>query len=181
MHHAHTIASPHVHQVIARPPQPKPDPSSPPRPLHRLARVRCQEQITQRTVARRLGIALTDVRRQESSTTDIPLSVLYQWQGVLDVPVTELLVEPGDALSQPIKQRAQLVRLMKTARTISERCRKGTVSRMAETLIGQLLDLMPELQEIGPWHAIGRRRTRLELGRAAERTLPDELFLPPNE
>ncbi len=181
MHHAHAIGSPPVHRVMTVLPHLRPEPPSPPRALHRLARVRCQERITQRTVARRLGLNLTDVRRQESSTTDLPLSVLYQWQGVLDVPITELLIEPGDALSQPIKQRAQLVRLMKTARTIAERCRKGTVSRLAETLIGQLLDLMPELQEVGPWHAIGRRRTRHELGRIAERSLPDDLFLQSSE
>ena len=46
--------------------------------------------------------------------------MLYEWQKILEVPIVELLVESEDVLSKPLLQRAQLVRLMKTALAILE-------------------------------------------------------------
>ena len=72
---------------------------APPRhSLHRLAVVRRQEGVSCRTVARHMGISITEVKSQEIATTDLPLSVLYQWREILDVPLTDLLVEPDDSL-----------------------------------------------------------------------------------
>ncbi len=48
---------------------------------------------------------------------------------------------------------------------------------MAQTLIDQLLEIMPELAGVGPWHAVGQRRRLDELGMAAERRLSDDVFL----
>ena len=63
------------------------------RPLHRVGAVRRLQGVTRRTVARRLNVDVTQVKLQEQETTDLPLSTLYEWQEVLDVPVAELLVE----------------------------------------------------------------------------------------
>jgi transcriptional regulator with XRE-family HTH domain len=146
------------------------------RPLHYLESVRRRERISQRTVSRRLGIDMATVREQERESADIPLSVLYQWQSVLDVPLIELLVEPDDSLSPPIAKRAHLLRLMKTVLSILERSNEMPVKRMAETMINQLAEIMPELREVNAWHVYGPRSSRNEYGRAAEHTLPDSMF-----
>ncbi len=146
-------------------------------PLQRLAAVRQQQGISRRTVARRLNTDIATVRQQESETADITLSQLYKWQQVLDVPVGELLVEADDSLSAPVQRRAQLIRLMKSALTIRESTRQETIRRMAQTLIDQLLEIMPELAGVGAWHAVGQRRRLDELGIAAERRLSEDVFL----
>jgi transcriptional regulator with XRE-family HTH domain len=146
-------------------------------PLHRLAAVRQQQGISRRTVARRLNIDLTTVRAQEAETTDLSLSQLYEWQKVLEVPLGELLIEADDSLSPPVLLRSQLVRLMKSALAIQENAKQETIHRMVQTLIDQLLAIMPELAGVGPWHAVGQRRRLDELGVAAERRLSDDVFL----
>jgi hypothetical protein len=40
----------------------------------------------------------------------------------------------------------------------------------------QLVELMPELAEVAAWHSVGQRRSPNELGRTAERVLPDSFF-----
>jgi hypothetical protein len=40
----------------------------------------------------------------------------------------------------------------------------------------QLVELMPELKDVAAWHSIGQRRSPDELGRTAERVLPDTFF-----
>lgn len=146
------------------------------RPLHRLHKVRRLQGISRRTVARRLKTDVSQVKSQENETADILLSTLYQWQDVLEVPIEELLVEAGDELSPPVMKRAQMVRLMKTALAILKRTQQSTIQRMAQTLVDQLTELMPELEGIGAWHAVGKRRTQDELGQAAHRQLcPDAL------
>ena len=144
------------------------------RPLHRLGQVRRLQGVSRRTIARRLGTDTTNIKAQEAETTDIPLSALYRWQEVLQVPIEELLVEAGDDLSPPILKRAQLVRLMKTVAAILQRTQQAGVRRMAQTLVDQLIELMPELREIGPWHAVGQRRTQDELGQVVHRRLSAE-------
>jgi transcriptional regulator with XRE-family HTH domain len=147
------------------------------RPLHRLALIRQQQGISRRTVARRLNIDLSEVREQESDSTDITLSQLYAWQQALDVPLSELLLEADDSLSPAIMQRAQLVRLMKSALAIQENAKQESIRRMIQSLIDQLLEIMPELAGVGPWHAVGQRRRLDELGVAAERRMSDDVFL----
>ncbi len=143
--------------------------------LHHLGKVRRREGISRRAIAHRLGVAVAAVEHQECGSTDITLSVLYAWQKVLDVPLVELLAEPNDSLSTPSARRAQLVRLMKTALSIAEQAEQKPIRRMAQTLINQLMEIMPELRGVNPWHQVGRRRS--EYGRAAEQSLPDEMFL----
>ena len=148
----------------------------PRRSLHRLAAVRRQEEVSCRTVARRMHISITEVKSQEIPTTDLPLSVLHQWREILDVPLAELLVEPEDSLSAPVLLRAQFVRLMKTVTAIRHRSKQASIRQLAQLMADQLTEIMPELAEVTPWHAAGKRRRRDEYGRIVEFTLSDEMF-----
>ncbi len=132
--------------------------------------------VSRRTVARGLGISIAEVKLQERKTTDLPLSTLHRWQKVLNVPLVELLVEPDDSLSLPLMKRARLVQLMKTVMSIMEQAKQTSVERFAQTMIGQLIEIMPELREVSSWPVVGQRRRRNEYGRAAERSLPEEVF-----
>jgi transcriptional regulator with XRE-family HTH domain len=144
--------------------------------LHRLAAARRLQRISRQALARRLDVDEAEIRRQEESP-DLPLDTLYAWHKALDVPVAELLVESQDSLSQPLLQRAQLVRLMKTAMALLEQADGKPDRKGARSLVAQLVKIMPELQLVGAWHAIGTRRSRKELGVAALRMLPEDLFL----
>jgi transcriptional regulator with XRE-family HTH domain len=146
------------------------------RVLHRLAAVRRLQGVSRRTIARRMNVDVVEIRRQEESN-DLPLGILYQWHKALEVPISELLVESEDSLSQPLLQRAQLVRLMKTALALLEQADCEPTRLMAQTIVDQLVAVMPELQGISAWHAVGKRRRLDELGIAAMRTLSDDVFL----
>jgi transcriptional regulator with XRE-family HTH domain len=139
------------------------------RPLHQLGLVRRREGLSRRTMARRLNVDIGRVKLQEKEDTDMWLSTLYEWQRALDVPVSELLVDCDDPLSAPVLKRAQMLRLMKTAKAMLERAHQPSIRRLAQMLVEQLLEIMPELEDVNPWHIVGQRRTQAELGQAAER------------
>ncbi|MEX0689620.1 MAG: helix-turn-helix transcriptional regulator [Pirellulales bacterium] len=149
-------------------------------PLHRIADVRRQQGVTLRNVARRLGVSLPLVRRQEQPDCDLRLSDLLRWQQVLEVPVAELLVEGEGQLSGPVLERSRMVKLMKTAAAIRERSREPAIVRMVEMLVDQVLEIMPELADVTPWHSVGQRRTGEELGRAARTVVSEELLRQSN-
>jgi hypothetical protein len=134
--------------------------------------------MTLRTAARHLGANIRDTRQQEEETTDLRLSDLYRWQAALEVPLAELLVDPDAPLSQPVRERAQMVRVMKTAAALLELATTAQTRRLAQNLVDQLVKLMPELKGVGPWHSVGQRRSLDEYGRITERRLPDDLFSP---
>ncbi len=135
-------------------------------PLHRLSEVRRREGITRHTVASRLGISEREVQRQEHPCSDMLLSELHRWRKVLQVPTTELLFEPDDELSASIQLRAQLLRMMKTVRSIEERARQASVRRLAGTLVDQIAEIMPELRDTKAWPAVGQQRSQKEPGQA---------------
>lgn len=149
------------------------------RALHRIAEVRQRQGVTLRNVARRLGMPLPVVRRQESGDADLRLSDLHRWQQVLDVPIAELLVEGDGQLSGPVLERSRMVKLMKTAAAIRERTAGTAAGRLVEMLVSQILEIMPELADVTPWHTVGQRRTLDDLGRTARSTVSDELFRGP--
>jgi transcriptional regulator with XRE-family HTH domain len=146
------------------------------RPLHRLGSVRRQQGVSQRNIARRLNIDISLVRRQEEETTDLPLSVLYQWQKILEVPIAEMLVDSDAPLSPPVMERARMVKVMKTVAAIVEKAETASMKRMVQMLCNQLLEIMPELTDVAPWHTVGQRRTLEEYGRVVERQQPDDMF-----
>lgn len=149
----------------------------PPQQLHHIAEVRSQQGISLRSAARQLHIDVSEARAMQDESHDMWLSTLYRWQKVLAVPVAELLVEPEDALSTPVMKRARLVRLMKTAAAIREKAETAPLKRLVTMLIEQLIEIMPELEHVSAWHAVGQRRSLDEFGRIAEQTVPDDWYL----
>lgn len=143
-------------------------------PLHRIQEVRRLQGMSLRTAARQLGTDIRSIRAQEQATSDLKLSDLYRWQEALEVPVTELLVEDAEPLSRPVRQRAQMLKVMKTAKSLLESAPHGACRRFAENLVEQLLDVMPELKEVSAWHSVGQRRSLDELGRIGENPIADD-------
>jgi transcriptional regulator with XRE-family HTH domain len=155
---------------------PPPPLDSDSRPLHRIAEIRRQQGVSLRTVARRMNTTVQRVRHQEQAETDLSLAELYRWQQALEVPVSDLLVDLDAPLSAPVLQRSRLLKLMKTALAIKEAAEDESIGRMAQTLADQLIEIMPELRDVNPWHTVGQRRTLDELGRIALETVPDTVF-----
>ena len=151
------------------------------RPLQRLAEARRGEGLTRRRVARRLGITVEEVEKQEEPTADMLISDVYRWQKALGVPAVELLRDPDEQLSSPIRLRARLVRVMKTVRTIQDLARQSSVRRLAQTLFDQIVEMMPELKDSEGWPSVGRRRAQNELGQAFFRRLALEPLEDPEE
>jgi hypothetical protein len=52
---------------------------------------------------------------------------------------------------------------------VLERARQDTIRRMAQSMHEQLVEMMPELAEVVPWRADGKRRGRSEAAMAAQR------------
>jgi transcriptional regulator with XRE-family HTH domain len=150
--------------------------TKPKRCLHRIADARRRQGISVRSAARRMGTSMDQVRRQEDPYADLSLSDLYRWQEALEVPVADLLVESDAPLSEPVLTRARLLRVMKTVRAIKESSASTSTQRFTTMLEQQLVELMPELSEVAAWHSVGQRRSPNELGRTAERVLPDSFF-----
>jgi transcriptional regulator with XRE-family HTH domain len=144
--------------------------------MHRIRTVRLQQGVSLRSASRQTGTEVRKLRVQEDESSDLRLSDLHKWSKALDVPLSELLVEPDTPLSRPILERARMVRLMKTAAAIRDRCGSERIRRMAETLVDQLTEMMPELAEVGPWHNFGQRRSLSEYGRVAERPISDDFM-----
>ena len=100
----------------------------------------------------------------------LPCSLLAQQPVTVTGKVTS---ESGEPLSRPVAERAKMVRVMKTAASLLETAENTTTRRMAENLVAQLCDVMPELKEVSPWHTVGQRRSLEEMGRAAEQVIDD--------
>lgn len=160
----------------SRSPPPPPNRAASEGRLHRIASVREQQGVSLRAVSRQMGTEIRRLREQEDEAADLRLSDLYRWQEVLDVPVEELLVEPGTTLSQPIMERARLLRLMKTATSILESSRSPGIKRMAQVMVEQLVEMMPELESVSGWHTVGQRRRLDEYGQVVERCVSEDAF-----
>lgn len=146
------------------------------RPIQQVGEARRRQGLSIRCVAQRLGMTVGEVRAQEESEADMMLSELYRWQSVLDVPLEELLADPQDALSPRVLMRARMLRVMKTARALRAQARSESEHRLAKVLIGQLIEIMPELKEVAAWPTVGHRRTADEVGRIGERPIPDDFM-----
>jgi transcriptional regulator with XRE-family HTH domain len=147
-----------------------------PGPLHRIHEVREQQGVSLRSAARRMRKDMATVRHQEQPTTDLRLTELFEWQEALEVPVADLLEDPGAPLSRPVMERARMLRLMKTAMSLLEGADSDPIRRMAQMLVEQLVEIMPELEEVTAWHTVGQRRSMDEVGRIAECPIPDDFL-----
>jgi hypothetical protein len=85
----------------------------------------------------------------------------------LDVPVGNLLIDRDHELSNSVRDRAALVKIMKTVVAIQEIAASPRVARLTEMLREQLLAMMPELAEVGGWPNYGSRRPQDHVGRIA--------------
>jgi len=167
-----TIRSPSPTRSIPTPCGPKPTvsitPSTPPPtavraathdPRHAAAPDRRGAAAAGRDAAKRRPAArrLVAASGGRSRPTAISGSDLHRWQQVLDVPVAELLVEGEGQLSGPVLERSRMVKLMKTAAAIRERTSGTPVGKIVGMLIEQILEIMPELKDVTPWHTTGQR------------------------
>ena len=151
---------------------------TPNRRFQRVAEVRCEQGISLRSVSRQLGKTVSVVRAEEDEANDMPLSQLMQWQEILGVPLQDLLVDPSPTLSQPVMERARLVRVMKTAAAIQETTEPSSgPARLATMLVQQLVEIMPELENVSAWHSVGQRRSLDEYGIIVERRISDDLLM----
>lgn len=139
------------------------------KPLHRIEEVRKSQGISLNTVAKRFGVELSVAREMENPYRDISLEELYRWQKLLDVPLSELLLDPDDLPENPIRARGQLVRLMKTARSILENANDERLKILSQMLVDQLVEIMPELINITAWPSIGQSREFKDYGQAVYR------------
>ncbi|HUS38249.1 MAG: helix-turn-helix transcriptional regulator [Pirellulales bacterium] len=144
--------------------------------LHRIGVARQQQGISLRTVARRMQKTVAEVRDQELSSTDLNLSTVYNWCEALNLPVEELLVEPSEGFSTPILKRTQLINLMKMALTIGQAAKDDAIRRLAEAMVDQMVDLMPELGQIRSALGSTGMACRGRMGRIAENVIPDTFF-----
>jgi transcriptional regulator with XRE-family HTH domain len=150
------------------------------RPLHRLSEVRQQQGISLRSVARKFGRSVHEIRLEEDKYHDMKISDLIRWQQILDVPLVDLLEDPDASLSDPIYRRARLLRIMKSVKAIEESAQGTNVNRLAIMLINQLTNLMPELANVSPWHSVGQRRTQSDVGKIAEHPIHENFFTDPS-
>jgi len=145
--------------------------------LHRIATLRQNQSLSLAQCARRLGISLEEAEYQEQPTTDLPLSQLMAWKEILDVPFSELIGsddEEEDELENPIRNRALLLKVMKTAKQILQVARETRVRRIGSTLVEQLVELMPELADVSAWPDVGQSHENRLPGMAAfRRFAPD--------
>ncbi len=142
--------------------------------LHRIKQVRIAEDVSLRSVARRMNQETSILRDQEKEGTDLTLTELYRWQAALNVPVYELLIEPERALSEPIRTRASLIRLATTAKAILKTSTTRVTRCLAQDLLHQLVEMMPDLKNVLPglkyrrcWRELRARGQNL--GRTADR------------
>lgn len=133
--------------------------------LHRIREVREQQGISVRSMSKRLGMDAKRYRQLEDSQSDLTLSELHAVQKALEVPFADLL-EDHEALSRPVEERAKMVKAMKTAVALRECKTSPRVERMARMLCEQLVDLMPELEDVSGWPQFGARRGQSALGKA---------------
>ncbi len=144
--------------------------------LHRLREIRKQQDISIRSLSRRMNVTASEVRVQEDPQFDLRLSGLYRWQQALGVPAAELLVEPGNGLSEPIQLRARLLRMMKTIATILDQPQSDRTTHLIANLKNDILEVMPEVEDVDRWHGSSSDRSG-DIAAAVLRQIDDAFFL----
>ena len=116
--------------------------------------------------AKKMGISVEEAIRQMDPEYNLSLRQMFAWSEALDVPLPELL--PFDSrTSDPIRNRGLLLRIVKTARTIQNLSKNTPVQYAAQTLVDQLLELIPEYANVEPWPTVGKSRAAKSEGVAA--------------
>ncbi|MDR3108575.1 MAG: hypothetical protein LBU65_02645 [Planctomycetaceae bacterium] len=136
--------------------------------LHRVSEVRRMQNISLAVVAQQLGISVVEAREQEQPDSDMTIAQLRRWQECLGVPIAELLIDLDEYPDNPIRRRGELVRVMKSAKTILERSKESSTKIMAQNLVDQLIEIMPELAFITSWPSVGQSREPKDIGLAGK-------------
>lgn len=148
--------------------------------LHRIGSVRRSQGVSLKSIARHWKVSVADAQKLEMETADLTLSQLHAWQKVLDVPMVELLVDDtSTTLSPPVLHRARLVRLMKTIATLRKQSQDENVQRLVQMLGDDLVGVMPELADVGPWpegNDVGCEGSAGECGPTVYR-LPEDMLV----
>jgi len=137
-------------------------------PLHRIAEVRAQQGISLKAISRRSGVDVQELKQQELPDSNLTLVDLIRWAKALEVPIENLIVDHDSELSDPVQSRAALVKVMKTVVALTEVAASPRVVRLTTMLREQMIELMPELAEIGGWPNFGSRRPPDQQGRIGE-------------
>jgi transcriptional regulator with XRE-family HTH domain len=147
--------------------------------LHRIQQICTQQDISIRSLGKRMNLTASEVRRQQEPSCDLRLSSLYRWQRALNVPAAELLMESGDGLSAPIHLRARLLRMMKTIVTILAEPQPDRTANLIQNLKTDILAVMPEVENVDRWHGSGCGRGEHDLAAAVLRQIDDALLMDP--
>ncbi len=147
------------------------------KPLHHIREVRIQQGMSRRAAAKRLGVEPKQLDAIEDPSNNLTLAEVYVWQQMLEVPLEELLVESDTPLSRPVMERAQMLKLMKTAVTIRKRAKNKTICYLAEMLVEQVVAIMPDLEDIGPWSSPPDQPMNPDGNEPFDRTLAEQEFL----
>ncbi len=123
--------------------------------LHRLAAARREKGMSCFNVARRIGVTVEEVRLQEEAA-DLPISTLNLWAAALDMPVTDLIVEPEEFVHATHLAKSQAERLLQLAAKLRDGSRRRSIQRLAQTFLDQLAEMQPALVP----HANGNGRDR---------------------
>ena len=136
---------------------------------HQVATVRKREGMSLSRVAKRLGVTRRDARLLEDESQDLRISMIYRWAHALDVPVSEILmISDDDRPISNLQNRSKLVLAMKTVESMRQNCELDErTRRLVEELRKQLLNVMPELDDVKSWPRNGTRRGLDDLGKAA--------------
>ena len=136
--------------------------------LHRIAEVRLQQGVSLRNISRRTGLPVRQLRDQEQPQSNLTLRDLHIWKDALEVPLEHLLVDNDMAVPQSIRSRALLIRIMKTVMSLRALVMNRRLVILLDTLRQQLVELMPELSQIGSWPMYGTQRNPDDCGRIGE-------------
>jgi transcriptional regulator with XRE-family HTH domain len=147
--------------------------------LHRLGAVRKAKKVPRRVLAEQLGITVEELRNKEASA-DLTISTLCHWASTLNVPVTELVVEPDESLAPTRMARSQAARLMTVAAKLRDRSRRRGIQRLAQTFVEQLAEILPSLEELAQKNHRHCRRPNRQPP-ATVRPMPEHIFTRPRD
>jgi transcriptional regulator with XRE-family HTH domain len=130
--------------------------SAPRAAMHRLAAVRRAKRVSCYELARLLGTTVEMVRLQEEAA-DLSISTLNAWAAALNVPVTDLVVDPEEWLPSTDLAKPQAEKLLQLAVKLRDRSRRRSIQRLAQTFVDQLTEMQPALNPAGDGNGNGRR------------------------
>lgn len=134
---------------------------------HAVAQAREREGMSIQKCAKLLQISVEEAREQENPATPLTAAQLSEWKRILKVPYSELLGTEDDDLDDPIRHRAGMLKVMKSAKSLEETVCRPEERMMVGNLIDQIVELMPELETVSAWPKVGQSHEACRFGRAA--------------